>query len=84
MIFYITKYALTQGIVEMHADDFEKYKIDDGYLWLTPKKNFPTGYRAGEWYTNKFFAIEDAERRRAKKIESLKRQIEKLEKIEFK
>lgn len=84
MIFYITKYSLTQGIVEMDTDDFKEYKIDDGHLWLTSKKGYPVDYRVGEWYTDKSFAIGDAAYRRAKKIESLKKQIEKLEKIEFK
>lgn len=83
MIFYITKYALTQGIIEMNSDDLMEYKIDDGHIWITTKKNYPVDYSAGEWYTDKSFAIGDAERRRAKKIESLKKQIEKLEKLEF-
>ena len=78
MTFYITKYALAQGIVEINTDDLGSYKIDNGHLWITSKKNFPVDY------TDKSFAIEDAERRRVKKIESLKKQIEKLEKIEFK
>ena len=84
MTFYITKYALAQGIVEINTDDLGSYKIDNGHLQITSKKNFPVDYCAGEWYTDKSFAIEDAERRRVKKIESLKKQIEKLEKIEFK
>lgn len=84
MIFYITKYALTQGIVEINTDDLSEYNIDDGHLWITSQKKFPADYKAGEWYTDKSFALADTERRRTKKIESLKKQIEKLEKIKFK
>lgn len=40
-------------------------------------------YAPGEWYTDKSFAIADAERRRKKKIASLQKQIAELEKITF-
>ena len=32
MTFYITKYALAQGIVEINTDDLGSYKIDNGHL----------------------------------------------------
>lgn len=85
MIFYITKYALTKGIIEIDTNTLREYSINDGMLTIRENNiGFPTFYSAGEWYTDKSFAIADAEYRRTKKLESLKKQIKKLEKIEFK
>lgn len=89
MIFYITKYALTQGIIEIDSDTLASYSINNRHLYITNKTN--SSYNAKEWYAVKSFALADAERRRTRKIESIKKQIEKLEKqienleeIEFK
>lgn len=84
MIFYITKYALTQGIIEIDTDTLDSYRIDGGYLTTFDENFAPATFRTGEWYSTKSFALSDAEHRRIKKIESLKKQIEKLEKIKFK
>ena len=84
MTFYITKYATTRGIIEADTDQLKDYKVTDG---TKLRVNFRDGtmlfLNGGEWYTSKNMAIADAEHRRAKKIESLKRQIEKLKALNF-
>lgn len=85
MIFYITKYATTRGIIEADTDKLMDYKVTDGTrLYVHYRDGTILFLNGGEWYTSKNMAVADAEQRRMKKIESLKRQIEKLEKIEFK
>ena len=80
---WITKYALTDGIIEGEVigcknDDLVFYdgQIKDGGEHL--RKRF------GEWCISKEEAIQKAEEMRQKKIASLKKQIEKLEEIRFK
>lgn len=84
MTFYITKYATTRGIIEADTDQLKDYKVTDGTKLYV---NFIDGtmlfLNGGEWYTSKNMAISDAEHRRTKKIESLKRQIEKLKALNF-
>ena len=85
MIFYITKYATTRGIIEADTDKLMDYKVTDGTrLYVHYRDGTILFLNGGEWYTSKSMAVADAEQRRMKKIESLKKQIEKLEKIEFK
>lgn len=85
MIFYITKYATTRGIIEDDTDKLMDYKVTDGtMLYVHYRDGTILFLNGGEWYTSKSMAVADAEQRRMKKIESLKKQIEKLEKIEFK
>lgn len=85
MIFYITKYATTRGIIEDDTDKLMDYKVTDGtMLYIHYRDGTILFLNGGEWYTSKSMAVADAEQRRMKKIESLKKQIEKLEKIEFK
>lgn len=85
MIFYITKYATTRGIIETDTDKLMDYKVTDGTMLYAHYRDGTILFlNGGEWYTSKSMAVVDAEQRRMKKIESLKKQIEKLEKIEFK
>ena len=77
---FITKYALTSGIleqeleVEEHPQYFKKYAHD---------KSMNRSYFNDEFHLTKEEAIKDAEKRRIKKIESLKKQILKLENLKF-
>ena len=76
---WITKYALTKGIFKADAElcglDIISASWDNG----TRCNNF-----AGEeWWNTKKQAIEKAEEMRSKKIESLKKQIKKLEEMRF-
>lgn len=85
MTFYITKYATTRGIIKADTDKLKDYKVTDGTrLYVNYRDGTMLFLNGGEWYTSKSMALADAERRRTKKIESLKKQIEKLEKIKFK
>jgi hypothetical protein len=72
---YITKLALTKGIIEI--DDPEFYSnyvvIDD----LQPMIN------QVDWFYNKPAAIKRAEEMRVNKIASLKKQLAKLESLKF-
>lgn len=84
MIIYITKYATTKGIIELDTAALASYKFGYGNFVCVEKETLaPTCYHAGEWYTSKAMAIVDAEHRREKKIASLKKQITKLEAIDF-
>lgn len=73
---YITKYALTSGVImcEMELKNNGKscYGKPTGY-------EYHTSFFANEFHLTKESAIEDIEKRRKSKIESLKKQIDKLE-----
>lgn len=74
---WITKYALTQGIIE--ADGV---RTSQGIYIKNSGLN--TDYFYGsDWYFDKESAIKKAEEMRQKKIASLKKQIEKLEEMRF-
>lgn len=77
---YITKYALSTGIEKV---DTELYKsaIDNRYYVQIAYNKYYIGIDA---FTIESQAIEKAEEMRVKKIASLKKQIEKLEKLNFK
>lgn len=74
---WITKYALTKGILEKEVED-----CGDGMV-RESGNHFPTYYHRTDWHKDKESAIAKAEEMRKKKIASLKKQIEKLEKMKF-
>lgn len=74
---FITKYALTQGIIE--TDDAEICSIAEKMI-SSPKYGF---FHGKDWHDTQAEAIAFAEEMRTKKIASLKKQIAKLEKINF-
>jgi len=80
---FITKYVLTQGMreemmeVEENPEHFKKScfgKTQGGYM---------EGFYNDDFHLTKEEALADAEKRRVRKIESLKKQISKLEKMSF-
>lgn len=76
---WITKYALTDGIIEAVAEV-------GGFDTITATWDNETrcdNFKGEEWWNTKKNAIEKAEEMRQKKIASLKRQIEKLERMRF-
>lgn len=76
---FITKYALTQGIYEVEVK--ETANPD-----MVVEANNSLAYYHGkgkEWHLKKEDAIQKAEEMRSKKIKSLKKQIEKIEKMKF-
>jgi hypothetical protein len=77
---YITKYALSSGILEKKADiaDFMT-----GHKRAFVEGDFLSYGIGSEAFLKKEDAIENAEKRRRKKIESLKKKINKLENLKF-
>ncbi len=75
---YITKYALTKGIIE--TEDAEIcYNISENMI-----RSKKYGYfHKNDWQATKEGAVLRVEVMRIKKIESLKKQIEKLDKMKF-
>ena len=82
---YITKYALTGGIKEIEAN-ITTYSTSDGKG--TEYAREPNSYGSfiigKEAFRSLEDAIKNAEERRQKKIVTLKKQVEKLEKLSFK
>lgn len=82
---WITKYALTQGIIEKEVYE-DCLRIDPSGNVISVKLNGFITYFHGlgnEWHKTKESAISKAEKMRQRKISSLKNQIEKLEKMKF-
>ena len=72
---WVTKYALTSGIIET------KGQVSDTGSLFFGKHGY--AYRK-DWQTSEQLAIERFHEMRLKKISSLKKQIEKLEKMQLK
>lgn len=76
---WITKYALTDGIIEADVEscssNIASVSWDNGTRCMN--------LHCSECYLSKEFAIKQAEEVRQKKIASLKKQIEKLERMRF-
>ena len=79
---YITKYALTDGIIEAESDTQTESKEKIFAFWNNDE--FGIFYpRKEEVFFDKKSAIKKAEGMRQKKIESLKKRIKKLEEMRF-
>lgn len=77
---WITKYALTKGIIEADGG----LTSSESVSILNRGLPLPTHwFYKGDWHSDKKSAIKKAEEMRQKKIESLKKQIEKLEGMRF-
>lgn len=80
---FITQYALTRGIYEAEMEvilDDPKFKKKCVEKY---NGNIPQVFFDDEFHLTKDEAIKHAEKMRSKKIESLKKQIAKLEKMSF-
>ena len=75
---YITKYALSDGILEKEAEECDRFlgmiRTDDGAHFHGEGK---------DWTRTKEAAVARAQEMKTKKIKSLKKQIEKLERMKF-
>lgn len=75
---YVTKHALTEGVqhieVEKSHDSDYAYSREAGHGWQFGPK---------DWHRTESSAKFRAEEMRVKKIKSLKKQIDKLEKMRF-
>jgi hypothetical protein len=79
---WITKYALTEGIIETEARRCEGQGIRPGQMIeLESTRYEPCGayYHRPEWHETRRGAVERAEQMRQKKIASLRKQLAKLE-----
>lgn len=79
---FITKYALSSGIEEVEMDVIlnDPHFTKKGYR---KQNGFQQSFYNDDFHLTKEDAIKDAEKRRKKKIESLQKQISKLEKLSF-
>jgi len=75
---YITKYALTKGILRREVNACAPATM------VRDAINLGTFYHDDEWHETWLAAYEKAEDMRQKKIQSLYKQIYKLERLEFK
>jgi hypothetical protein len=77
---YITKYAFSSGILECEMDvDLETkscYGKPDGFA-------FAKGFYGNDFHLTKEDAIKDFNKRKEKKIRSLKKQIIKMKRLSF-
>jgi len=80
MKIYITKHILTQGIIEKDGEILDGY---DGRMVEIGGLNSHEYYHKPYWHLTKEEAIEHAIKLKANKINSLKKQITKLEKLTF-
>lgn len=73
--YYVTKYCLTKGILLLSGEVTEtgNLKVDGYYSVLNNT----------EFFFTEAEAIEDAKRRKKKKIQSLKKQLKKMKALEF-
>lgn len=77
---WITKYALSRGIIEADGE----FTSSDSVSILNRDLPLPTHwFYKGDWHSDKESAIKKAEEMRQKKIENLKKQIQKLEEMRF-
>ena len=84
MIFWLTKYALTQGILEVEG---ELNASGTMVIYHHPRRTLSHLYAHGEgrdWHRTQEAAVAVADKRRIIKINSLKRQILKLQSLDIK
>lgn len=96
-IYYLTKHCLTDGIVEADTETTEmagaftekpRTRLNGSgsavHHYRKPRDWFTTIHYIGkEAFKRREDAVADAEKRRAKKLASLRKQIAKLEALEF-
>lgn len=82
---WITKYALTDGIIEAQQFPGAAYDGKEYAFFVDENGQYVTGFYIPyeELFWDKNSAIVKAEEMRQKKIASLKKQIEKLEEMRF-
>lgn len=77
VVAYVTKYALTQGILKISG------RVSASGYFYGNGAYFELQVNPSNWTLDKCLAIERAEKMRDKKIASLKRQIARLQKLDF-
>lgn len=80
---WVTKYALTKGVFSADAELSSEYlqmAVVEGDIRLGTCRSC---YHGSDWHLTRSCALEQAERMRARKLESLRKQIAKLEALKF-
>lgn len=82
MVVYITKWALTQGILEIEV---QKTSPEASGMLMGKKTGWepPQYYHRGQWHKSKRDAVNKAEEMRHKAIKSTKRKLAKLIDMRF-
>lgn len=75
---YVTKYALTQGILELEGSVDEEHST----MFVVPGA-FRRYYHKPFWHETREDAVKHADTLKASKIASIKKQIKKLEELKF-
>ena len=76
---WVTKYALSEGILAGEAEDINDNAIN--FYWRISAA--PIFLNGKDWHRTEESAIERAEKMRTRKIESLRKKIAKLESMTF-
>lgn len=76
---FITKYALTDGIVEVVVEDC----FNASSAMVGDMNNSLVYYHKPDWHRTREGAVERAEKMRQAKILSVKKQLDKLENMKF-
>lgn len=76
---WITKYALTEGIYEAEAEDC----FDVSPTMIKVKDEYINYFHGNDWHRTREGAISRANEMKTKRIASLKKQIAKVETLEF-
>jgi hypothetical protein len=84
---FITKYALTKGIITTEIDaavnnDMIFVKIP-GHAYAAPGHAYATSLRGNDWHSTPEAAVKRAEEMRVNEIDKLERKIAKLRKKAF-
>jgi hypothetical protein len=79
MKIYVTKYALTSGIQIYDANLIQDTKI----CVVEVNSSSSMYFHDNEWHEDKESAVKQAEIMKDKKIKSLKKSLEKIEKLKF-
>ena len=74
---FITKYCMTLGILEKEVE-----VLGDDMISVK-SHNYTSYYHKGEWFLDRANAVDNAEKRLARKIVSVKKSLAKLEKLKF-
>ena len=77
---FITKYALTQGVIEREV---EPHPYNPQSVCSNHHIGYSVYYHRGEWHRTKELAIARANQMRDKKLDNLKKQIKTLEGMIF-
>lgn len=82
-LIYITKYALTRGILTYPKD--RNYSLSSDYVVVKDKNglNGTSMYGGNDWHTTEEAAKKRAEQMRVDRIASLKKQVKTLETLKF-